>query len=207
VSALEVTWGAVVEPLPGQARCGDAHLVAIHPGGALIAGIDGLGHGTDAADASTLARATLLERPELAVNELFRRCHRALRDTRGAAVTLASLTGNTLVWAGIGNVEGWFLRANPGGARPRESVPLRGGVVGYSLPPRIATSSLTVADGDVLLLASDGMSLSTEDLKSLFGVLPAVGARMLHDRFWTRKDDGMLLVARFASASSQEPTS
>ena len=51
----ELELGIAERPLPGQARSGDRAVLAEFAGGALVAAIDGLGHGEKAADAAAIA--------------------------------------------------------------------------------------------------------------------------------------------------------
>ena len=44
-----IDWGAAALTLPGQSRSGDRQAVVLFPGGALVAVVDGLGHGELAA--------------------------------------------------------------------------------------------------------------------------------------------------------------
>ena len=87
------------------------------------------------------------------------RCHGALTRSRGAVMTLAwfDLEPRRLRWTGVGNVEGRLVRAAADPRRPSEGAFMRGGVVGYNLPAiRVTTTELH--DGDLLVLATDGVS-------------------------------------------------
>ena len=42
-------WGVAAQALPGEAISGDRHVMQAFPSGALVAVIDGLGHGEEAA--------------------------------------------------------------------------------------------------------------------------------------------------------------
>ena len=57
--AMPFEWGLAARALHGQAESGDLHLVAPFAGGVLIAAVDGLGHGSEAAAAARVAVATL----------------------------------------------------------------------------------------------------------------------------------------------------
>src|ERR1051326_4408996 len=57
-SAL-LDWGVAASALPGQAQSGDAHLVKAVATGVLVAVVDGLGHGAEAATAARTAVHTL----------------------------------------------------------------------------------------------------------------------------------------------------
>ena len=133
-SALER--GEAGEPFSGEDRSGDLAVWAPYDGGALVAAIDGLGHGGAAADAAEVAgerlRAYAGEPPEIAL----KRCHEALRATRGVVATLAwfDLASGGLTWTGIGNVEGRLVRADRERGDSVDSPTLFGGVLGWSLP-------------------------------------------------------------------------
>src|SRR5262245_56910413 len=111
---------------------GERHFVKESPDGVLLAVIDGVGHGTEAADASRLATETLAAGANEDAVSLVWRCHEALKDTRGAVMTLAFFCARnkTMTWVAVGNIEGvWYHADSSGHVRPRY-VLLRGGVVG-----------------------------------------------------------------------------
>jgi hypothetical protein len=195
-----VEWGAAGFALEGGAS-GDVHVVAAFPGGALAAVIDGLGHGPEAAAAANLAASVLEASPADPVDALLARCHEALRRTRGAVASLASFDARTasVTWAGVGNVEGFLLRADPAVRPAREAITLRGGIVGYQLPaPRLA--AVPVARGDVLVLATDGLRSGFGD-----GLSAAAPPQEMADAILARhargSDDALVLVVRYLGAS------
>ncbi len=158
-------WPAALErgeagaPLAGESRTGDLAVFAPYDGGALVAVIDGLGHGAPAADASAAAAAVLTERPDDPPDVLLKRCHDALRSTRGVVATLAwfDLATGGLTWTGIGNVEGRLVRADRRRGDSDDSPTLFGGVLGWSLPAvRVVRTEL--APGDCLVMATDGVA-------------------------------------------------
>jgi phosphoserine phosphatase RsbX len=189
---------AVAEaPLPGQVESGDLHLVAPHPGGVLVAAIDGLGHGYEAAEAARTARATLVEDPSADLADLFVRAHGRLARSRGVAMSLASFgRRGTLTWLGVGNVEGTLVRTEEQSIRRSDSILLLGGVVGYKLP-KLRPSRTTVMPGDTLILATDGIRGGY-----VAGLPPVVGTQALADRILTEygkgSDDALVLVARYS---------
>ena len=150
--------GIAERPLPGEARSGDRAVLAGFEGGALVAAIDGLGHGAAAADAAAVAAEVLAERRGEEPATLIEACHAALRSTRGVVMTLAwiDLDGGRLSWTGVGDVEGRLVHAAAGPRAPTEGALTKGGVVGYNLPS-VRVTSAALAAGDVLVLATDGV--------------------------------------------------
>src|SRR5689334_23199062 len=84
-----VEWGLATKSRHGEAMSGDLAVVSLLPEGALVAGIDGLGHGSEAARAARKAAEVVCEGRSRDLVMLVQRCHAALRGTRGAAISLA----------------------------------------------------------------------------------------------------------------------
>jgi hypothetical protein len=101
----------------------------------------------------------------------------------------------TLTWLGVGNVDGLLLRAEPHQARAREALLLRGGVVGYQLPP-LRAETVPVEPEDVLILATDGIRSRFPEGLELGDAPQEIADRILaqHAR---EADDALVLVARF----------
>jgi negative regulator of sigma-B (phosphoserine phosphatase) len=183
--------------MPGQSQSGDRHLLQPYINGLLVAVVDGLGHGEQAAVAADLAVNTLIKHADESVIALLKRCHNALRDTRGVVMALASFneTDRTLTWIGIGNVEGLVLRAEGSPLLKHENLLLRGGVVGGQLPSLIA-SSIPLAKGDTLVFTTDGIhgdfakDLSASDP-------PQVMADRILAKYRKDSDDALVFVVRF----------
>jgi phosphoserine phosphatase RsbX len=177
----------------GEGRSGDVAVFAPCRRGALVAVIDGLGHGGLAADAAEAAASVVRERLDDPAHDLLEACHRALRHTRGAVMTLAWLDvdGRSLEWTGVGNVEARRVRA---GARPDSPVVL-GGVLGMNLPnARVAT--IPFEPGDALVLATDGVAADFSE-----SIDPAAPAQRIADHVLGRHgkgtDDAIVAVVRF----------
>jgi len=196
VSTGLVDWGAAELALPGEAENGDRYIVRPFAGGVLAAVVDGLGHGHEAAEAARIAVATLEQCPCEPLPTLFRRCHERLRGTRGVVMSAASFRAGerTMLWLGVGNVEGLMKRATPGIASS-ERLLLRGGLVGSYLP-RLDVSLLPAHPGDVLIFASDGVRSSFADEEPQD--LPAQkAADRLLAHHCRGTDDALVLVVRF----------
>ncbi|HEX3773988.1 MAG TPA: SpoIIE family protein phosphatase [Polyangiaceae bacterium] len=194
-----VEWARAGAPLEGG-ESGDLEVVVALPGIALLALIDGLGHGPEAALAAREAAAVLRAHAAAPVTELIERCHSALHKTRGAVMSVASLAtpSSTIDWCGIGNVEALLFRANGAAARPCEALSTRGGVIGYRLPP-IKVSTLPVWTGDLLVFASDGIRPGFSDFVDVESE-PQLIADSILARYGRGTDDALVLVARYTGA-------
>lgn len=194
---IAIEWAVAQRALPGQGVSGDLHLVAYHSHGVLLAVVDGVGHGPEASVAARIAVDTLRDRPAQSVHSLVNRCHEALKGTRGVVMTLASWNGfdQTMTWLGVGNVEGLLLRADDSHGAPSESALLRGGLVGAQLPALYA-NVVPLSEGDLLVLASDGIRNEFEHVISL-KASPKVIADQILDGCFKGTDDALVLAVRY----------
>jgi phosphoserine phosphatase RsbX len=195
--ALEI--GVAERAMPGQARSGDRAVFVAYDGGALIAAIDGLGHGAEAADAAAAAARVLAEHAHEEPVRLLETCHRALTRTRGAVMTLAwfDFEEGRLSWTGVGNVEGRLVHAGAGPHAPTEGAFTRGGVVGYNLPPIRVTSAELMA-GDVIVLATDGIDYGFAGALRAGGRAQDIADRILAE-YGKEADDALVVVVRYRS--------
>ncbi len=172
------------------------HAFIEFPDGVLVAAIDGLGHGSEAAKASQQAVAALRSCAKQTVMAAVQICHEQLRNTRGAVMSVASFnaTDNTMTWVAVGNVDAYLLRADAG-RRDKPCILMRGGVIGSSLPP-LREEKLAVNPGDTLIMATDGIrSGFASDLdprKSPQEIADDILARFAKDT-----DDAMVIVVRW----------
>jgi phosphoserine phosphatase RsbX len=190
-------WAVSGRPLPGEEVSGD--LAACMPvgDGALLAGIDGLGHGNKAAEAAAIARDTIAAHSSETLASLFRLCHVELARTRGAAITLVRVQcgAGMLQWVGVGNVEAHLVRrTETGHGSMVASAVVFGGTVGYRLP-RLRDSVVELRPDDLVIMATDGVRQ---------GFIPEVATGQRVDRIATgildgharASDDALVAVAR-----------
>lgn len=201
-----VEWGVAERALPGQKESGDRYLVKLCPTEALVAVVDGLGHGEGAAAAARLAIATLEKARGESPLVLMQRCHDELRSTRGAVISLAAFHANdsTLTWLGVGNVEGILLHQKPQILPGQEELLLRPGVVGDQMP-RLSASILEVSYGDVLIFATDGVRAGFADHVNLADSPPQIANRILNQHA-RETDDALVLVARYVHEQGNATT-
>jgi phosphoserine phosphatase RsbX len=196
-----VEYGVAKFVLPGQGESGDHHLVCCNRNGILIAAIDGIGHGEEAANASKTAAALLRSFADEPIISIVERCHEKLRATRGIVLSLAFIDPEhgMLTWLGVGNVQGVLMRSDARKGNGQESLLLRAGVVGSQLPSLQATV-LPIVRGDTLFFATDGVrndfsvSLSTREN-------PQRAADRILEQYRSGNDDALVLVVRLMGNS------
>ena len=190
-------FGVATLTLPGESESGDEYLVKYYKSGVLVAVVDGLGHGSEAAGAARLAVRTLRQHAGETAISLVKQCHAALPGTRGVVMSLAcfSSSDDTMTWVGVGNVEGLLMRADPRAAPNHESLLLRGGVIGGTMSALRATV-LPISRGDTLVFATDGVGHDFTEAVSLDDSPQAVADRVMKTH-GKDTDDALVLVARY----------
>ena len=171
-------------PLPGQAESGDLCLIKRVGKGTLIAVVDGLGHGEEAASAAHAAVGSLDRYSREPLVDLVRRCHEAVVGLRGVVLGLAHLDPQaaTMTWLGVGNVGGILLRADLGNRPSR-----------ITLLPR----SVPLALGDTVILFSDGIKDGFAESLALSSTPQEIADHVI-TRHVKGNDDALVLVARYA---------
>jgi Stage II sporulation protein E (SpoIIE) len=154
------------EAAPGESESGDwvGHLALPEPAATWLMVVDGLGHGPEAAHAARAARdhlASVLTDPALIGQpaSVLGSLNPVLRDTRGAAVGLASVHRGQLQHAGMGNTRCCVWRDGR-----LKGLPSAHGIVGApTVRSRFGSDSVventwTLMDGDWILMFSDGLA-------------------------------------------------
>ena len=193
-----IEWGWAGRALEDPS--GDLHAVVELGDGALVALLDGLGHGSEAAQAARAAVALIEEKASASVVELVRQCHDALHKTRGAVMSVAWFDANdaSMTWTGVGNVDSVLIRAASSAHARNEALSTRGGVVGYRLPAlRADRHALSV--GDLLVMVTDGVQATFGS-----GIVTQFSAQEIAESILVRyakgTDDAHVVVARYLGA-------
>ena len=185
-------------PLPGQQESGDLSLIKRVGVGTLVAVVDGLGHGRDAASAAQAAVGALERYAREPLSDLVRRCHEALVGLRGVVLGLGYLDPQaaTLTWLGVGNVGGVLLRADAGSRPARVTLVASAGFIGAEQAHPM-TRSVPLALGDTVILYSDGIRDGFAD-SVVLAQSPQEIADLVITRHIKGNDDALVLVARYA---------
>jgi len=191
-----VEYGVANFALPGEGTSGDCHVLRVRSGGLLVAAIDGIGHGEEAANAAKTAASILSDGADQPIISLVEECHRSLQSTRGVVLSIASidLDHGMMTWLGVGNVVGGVARVVPRGSNYPEMLLLRGGIVGKQLPP-LQAAVLPVFEGDTLFFSTDGINGRFVETVSPRENPQRAAGRILQ-KFHTATDDALILVVR-----------
>lgn len=198
-------WSMMSLPKRGEQTCGDAYLIKKYRDKALIAAIDGLGHGKGASMASQRAKYLLDSFNNESIINLMTHCHKKLKNTRGVVMSLALVDAweETMTWLGVGNVEGVLLSEDSHKSKP-ESIMLRHGIVGYKLPA-LQASIIPIKIGDLLIFTTDGVKqnyLEKIDLDSSTDEI----VKQIAGNFFKESDDALILAARFTGEKNNGKT-
>lgn len=187
--------GAVSVSKRGEEFCGDSWAVEQTAETTTVLVADGLGHGYDASVASAGAVRVLRENPELPPLALIDLCHRALRSSRGAAISVARIdrVRGTLSFCGVGNVSAQICL----GAEHQQHLVSGNGTAGHQIQ-RIREYSYQWPEDGILLLHSDGLSASTGLAGRAALALrdPSLIAGVLYRDFSRGQDDATVVVAK-----------
>jgi anti-sigma regulatory factor (Ser/Thr protein kinase) len=197
-TAPRTGFGAVSVPLSGEEVCGDSWTLSVDDNVSTLFVADGLGHGGEAAEASTQAVRAFHRFNRHRVSTLLDYVHGALRSTRGAAISIARFDRGTgkVEFAGVGNVAG--LLASKGQVRHMVSMP---GLAGYNV--RKIQCFEYPFEGGLIILHSDGLStgVALGGYRNLEAAHPTLIAGMLYRDFTRHRDDATVLVGKWAAPS------
>lgn len=187
---MTTIWGAACRPKQGQTISGDRYVVhELANGQWLIAVIDGLGGGIEAAQAADRAVEVLQATPDYPLGDLIRRAHTALHNTRGAVIALLRLNDreHSAEYVGVGNI----------GIQVHSSQSIKpiskNGILGYRLPALLQLH-YTYNPGDTFVLYSDGISSRFTLSNSIDPALPPQSLADLILRDYGKTSDDVTVV-------------
>jgi anti-sigma regulatory factor (Ser/Thr protein kinase) len=186
--------GALVVPKPGETASGDAWCFHERVEGALLAGIDGLGHGFAAQQAATEACRVFDAEKHRPLQRLMQQLHEALRPTRGAAITLLEVDWDAgcMTSMAVGNVTAAFINGSV-----IKRVSADNGIVGHVIGKPRELQHPCPPD-TIIVLHSDGLSANwhPERYPGLMQHHPALIAGVLYRDCKRGRDDSLIVVMR-----------
>ena len=199
-----IEYGIASSAKSGEEVSGDAHVILGTEYGAIVAVIDGMGHGDVAHAVAQEVANTIKAHADDSIVQVVQTCHSVITGTRGATLAVAAFdaSDNTITWVGVGNVRGKVFRASPTDIPRVEYLLPRPGVVGYVLPP-LGGAILVMEKGDTLIFATDGVGPSfVEDVDPM--VSPQLLANDILENYSTGQDDALVCVVKYLGARGRD---
>jgi anti-sigma regulatory factor (Ser/Thr protein kinase) len=201
-ASLEDRLGVVCVPLRGEVECGDAWRIVLGPHRTSVLLVDGLGHGPGAAAAADIATAMFPRIASDPPETMLRQMSDAMRDSRGAAISVVVLDNATHLahFGGVGNVDGRVLVNGE-----TEYLVPQNGIIGHTLPA-LRSTSVSWAAGASLIMHSDGISARwrADAYPGLAKAHPALVAGIIYRDFGRPRDDATVLVLRASTAEERQ---
>jgi anti-sigma regulatory factor (Ser/Thr protein kinase) len=190
-TAHRLRLGAISVAMPGEIDCGDAWDVTTDSNGTAVMVVDGLGHGTFAAEAARTCIAVFQRSPGDSPREVLQRANQAMSRTRGGAAAVARFANGSLTYAGVGNISGHLATA-----AKSQGLVSHNGTLGLHQRPA-QQLEYSVEPGALLVMHSDGIS-ARWDLKQRAELLHAhpaiIAAALYRDHGRHGRDDATVVV-------------
>jgi anti-sigma regulatory factor (Ser/Thr protein kinase) len=182
--------GAVNVALEGEIECGDAWSLKQDSQGLALFVIDGLGHGTFAAEAARVAVGAFEINPFAQPQEIMVRANGLMSKTRGGAGASARVIGDKVSYSGVGNISGVLISHGKS-----QGLVSHNGTLGLN-QRRTQQFEYHREPGALLIMHSDGVS-ARWDLKHRADLLarhPAIIAAALYREHGRERDDATVVV-------------
>ncbi len=187
---LAVRFGAISLAMPGEPECGDAWSLVTDDDGLALLVVDGLGHGTFAAEAAQACIAAFTSSSGDQPVEILQRANRSMSKTRGGAAACARLRGRRLSYGGVGNINGHIVSSEQS-----QGLVSHNGTLGmYQRSAR--QLEYTVEPGALLIMHSDGISArwNLRTRPDLLACHPAIVAATIYRDHGRGRDDATIVV-------------
>ncbi len=190
-----MSFGSILTPKREELVIGDSWGVSCSEIYRSLLVVDGLGHGSEAADAAAIARSNFTERPFQAPKNTLLSLHKAMSGSRGgvAAHALIDREAMRLHFAGLGNINASLILA---GGKTRHLTSLNG-TLGYEAK-KIQEFAYEISRGDTLIMHSDGCSSrwNLHNYPELLSKHPAIICGVLYKDFAKDFDDVTICCLR-----------
>jgi len=186
--------GVVSLEVRGETENGDGWAMRATPDHSFFMVVDGLGHGTFAAEAAREAERVLTDSHSTSAASILRDCHDALKKTRGAAGAIAEIsqTKGTLTFAGIGNTSATVIDHHS-----RRGIASHNGTLGHQIH-KIQEFTVPWHKDSILIMHSDGLGTKWDlnEYPGLAAKHPSIIAAVLYRDFHRERDDVTVMVAK-----------
>ena len=182
--------GAVNRVVEGEIECGDAWSLRQDAQGFALFVVDGLGHGTFAAEAARVAVGAFEANPFAQPQDILVRANGLMSKTRGGAAASARVVGDQVSYCGVGNISGVLISHGKS-----QGLVSHNGTLGLN-QRRTQQFEYRRDPGAFLIMHSDGVS-ARWDLKHRADLLsrhPAIIAAALYREHGRERDDATVVV-------------
>ncbi len=194
---LEV--GYVMVPKPHEILCGDGFAMKVRHNNLYLLALDGLGHGSYANEASSLATKLFEQSGEVNPVQALRDLHMGIKRTRGAVGFAASISSENISYCGVGNIGGKLYTGDlSNNTPPYKNIISYNGILGHNIPNTLNNQQLEWGRSKMLIMHSDGLR-SRWDLSKYPNLQrhhPTVIAAVLYKDFSRHTDDTLVVVCK-----------
>ena len=150
---------SLVVPKPGEVKCGDGFFCKVTNDQVRILSGDGLGHGEPASAAVQEAITAFQLCAEDSPSEIIRHIHHSVRKTRGLVATAAIYSIKNKSWriCGVGNIATRIINGIDA-----KNYMAYNGIVGHNIPTTMKDTEIEWANGQTLIMCSDGIKTRWE---------------------------------------------
>jgi len=179
----------IIKPKEGLKHCGDGVIILEEDEYTRFILVDSLGHGERAQRVVDKVKSLKNDLRHDRPSSKLRLLHRELRETRGAAVSIADIYESEFIWCAIGNVD---VKVNDKDINPINN----SGIVGYKVR-KIKQRPFNVKPGTLIIIYSDGISsrFSIADDVPVKKEVEEI-ARFMIENYRKSKDDSTVMVIR-----------
>lgn len=192
--------GALCLPMKGEEICGDGWAVEQTSRKSLIFVSDGIGHGSDASEASLTAADIFRKNKAKGPHAIVEAVHAGLRSTRGAAIAVAEADhiNKVVRYSGIGNISGRIISGEI-----EKNMVSHNGTAGHDIR-KIQEFSYPWDESNFLIMHSDGLATHWKlgDYPNIMNRHPSVISAVLYRDHFRGRDDVTVVIARKTRAQN-----
>jgi anti-sigma regulatory factor (Ser/Thr protein kinase) len=178
-------------PKPGFKSNGDSYFIKRYEDSAIVAVVDGIGHGDKASEASSIAVKVLEDKFRDELDQIVTTMHRRLHGSRGCVIGIVRMNKDGKIeYLGVGNIRTQIYTSE----RYKRLVSFDG-LLGSNIRT-LRTDRLDLSTPCLVVLHSDGVaSFNFEDKRVVYRPVMEV-AKEAFEKHKKSSDDATLLVAR-----------
>jgi anti-sigma regulatory factor (Ser/Thr protein kinase) len=178
-------------PKPGFKSNGDAYFIKRYEDSAIVAVVDGIGHGDKASEASSIALKVIEDKFRDELEQVVLTIHRRLHGSRGCVIGIVRMNKEGKIeYLGVGNIRTQIYTPEM-----YKRLVSFDGLLGSNIRT-LRTDHLTLSRPSLIVLHSDGVaSFNFEDKRIVYRPVMEI-AKESFEKNKKSSDDATLLIAR-----------